>query len=481
MKICSDYETVIGLEVHIQLNTKTKLFCSCSVEFGEKPNTNVCPVCLGFPGVLPVLNDNAVHLAIKAALALNCSIQSISTFARKHYFYPDLPKGYQITQYEKPLAKNGFLMVGDKKIRIRRLHLEEDAGKLLHTPNATLIDFNRCGVPLVEVVTEPDISSPEEAVAFLSELRNILRYLEVSSGDMEKGHLRCEPNISLKKGNILGTRREIKNLNSLKSVREALNYEIATQRAILESGGKIVQKTLLWDEAEKKTLPMREKEEAEDYRYFPEPDLPPLVIREEEIEEIKKTIPELPGEKKKRFVASYSLSEKEAEILIREKALADYYEEVIAHGEKPTTEFYKLSASWIINEVGRILNEENIPITQFKISPPQLAQLLNFLKEGKITQRAAKDVFFKMAREGKSAKEIIEREGLEKKVDEQELEITVKEVLKENPEVISSYKKGKTTVIEFLLGQVMKKTKGRFPPNQVREKILENLKSHTEC
>ncbi|MEO0102455.1 MAG: Asp-tRNA(Asn)/Glu-tRNA(Gln) amidotransferase subunit GatB, partial [candidate division WOR-3 bacterium] len=381
------YETVIGLEVHIQLNTKTKLFCSCPVEFGEKPNTNICPICLGLPGVLPVLNDNAVKLAIRAALALNCQIQKISAFARKHYFYPDLPKGYQITQYDMPLALNGFLVIDNKKIRIRRLHLEEDAGKLIHTSNFTLVDFNRCGIPLIEVVTEPDLSGPDETIEFLSELRNILRYLDVSSGDMEKGHLRCEPNISLKTNGILGTRREIKNLNSLKSVRDALNYEIKAQREILESGEKIKQKTLLWNEAEKMTKPMREKEEAEDYRYFPEPDLPPLVIKEEEIIEIKSNLPELPAEKKQRFITNYHLSEKEVKILVREKEMADYFEQMIAETKDFSPDFIRLSAFWVINEVARILNEENITISQFKILPRNLGQLLITLKEGRITQR----------------------------------------------------------------------------------------------
>jgi len=464
------YETVIGLEVHIQLNTKTKLFCSCPVGFGERPNTQVCPVCLGFPGVLPVLNDNAVRLAIKAALALNCSINPVSTFARKHYFYPDLPKGYQITQYDQPLAIQGFLVIKGSKIRIRRLHLEEDAGKLIHTPTSTLIDFNRCGIPLIEVVTEPDLTSPEETVAFLQELRNILRYLDVSSGDMEKGHLRCEPNISLRVNGTEGIRREIKNLNSLKNVFEALTYEITTQRALLEAKEEIVAKTLLWDEVEKKTRPMRTKEEAEDYRYLPEPDLPPLVIKSEEIEEIKKTIPELPAERKQRFVSDYHLSEREAEILIKDKEIANYYEQLVKFIPD-----YKLAASWVINEVAHFLNEEKISITQFKISPPRLSELLSFLHEGKITQRQAKDVFFKMVKEGKEAGGIIAEEGLAIISDISELEAIVREVLKEFPSVVESYKKGKKTVLMFLLGQVMKRSKGRFLPERIRDKILEHL------
>ncbi|MEO0099164.1 MAG: Asp-tRNA(Asn)/Glu-tRNA(Gln) amidotransferase subunit GatB [candidate division WOR-3 bacterium] len=471
-----EYEVVIGLEVHIQLQTKTKLFCSCPAEFGEKPNTNICPVCLGFPGVLPVLNDNAVKLALKAALALNCQIQNVSTFARKHYFYPDLPKGYQITQYERPLAVNGFLEIKNKKIRIRRLHLEEDAGKLIHTPNFTLIDFNRCGIPLIEVVTEPDLSNAEETVEFLSELRSILRYLNVSSGDMEKGHLRCEPNISLKVNGVWGKRREIKNLNSLKSVRDALNYEFITQKKILEAGRKIEQETLLWDEMEKVTKPMRSKEEAEDYRYFPEPDLPPLVIKEEEVWEMKKGLPELPAEKRKRFVANYHLSEKEAEILVREREMADYFEEVIVAGKDSSPPFFRLAASWLINEVARVINERNITVNQFEISPQDLAQLLILLREGRITQRVAKDVFFRMVRERKKAQEIIKEEGLEKAEDLSQLELVVKEVLRENPDVVASYKRGKETVLMFLLGQVMKKTRGRFPPEKIREKILENIR-----
>ncbi len=467
-----DYEVVIGLEVHIQLNTKTKLFCSCPVEFGEAPNTNVCPICLGFPGVLPVLNDAAVKLAIKSALALNCTINPLSTFARKHYFYPDLPKGYQITQYQQPLATDGFLEMKGKKIRIRRLHLEEDAGKLIHTASHTLIDFNRCGIPLIEVVTEPDLTSPEETVEFLAELRSILRYLDVSSGDMEKGHLRCEPNISLKIGDKLGIRRELKNLNSLKSVRDGLSYEIEWQRARLQSGEPIRQETLLWNEKERRTVPQRMKEEAEDYRYFPEPDLPPLLIKEEEIAEIKNTIPELPAQKRGRFIRDYNLSEKEAVILTREREIADYYEELVKFLPD-----YKLTASWVINEVARILNEENISIVHFKISPQSLSELLILLKESRITQRVAKDVFFKMAKEGRSAKEIVKEEGLEKVADISELAGIVKEVIINNPSVVESYKKGKETVLTFLIGQVMKRSKGRFPPELVKEKILEHIRT----
>ncbi len=468
-----DYQPVIGLEVHIQLKTRTKLFCSCPVEFGEEPNTIVCPVCLGFPGVLPVLNDEAVRLGIKAALALNCQVQRVSSFSRKHYFYPDLPKGYQITQQERPLAINGCLETKGKEIRIRQLHLEEDAGKLLHTRTSTLVDFNRCGIPLIEIVTEPDFESPEEVISFFTELRSILRYTDVSSGDMEKGHIRCELNVSLKRGEEFGVRREIKNLNSLKSVREALNYEFNLQRMILASGGQIEQETLLWDEREGKTKPMRKKEEAEDYRYFLEPDLPPLVISEEEIERLRKELPELPKEKRRRFVSLYQLSEYEAGILTRDKGLAEYYEEVVKGvGGRETG---KLAANWVINEVVRMLNEENLSIEEFKISPRALSELLTFLKEGKITQRSAKEVFFQMARGERGAKEIIEKEGLEKEEYSSELEDLVREVIKEYPEAVLRYKKGKEGVLSFLLGQVMKKTKGRFSPEKIREKLKSEI------
>ncbi|MEO0084580.1 MAG: Asp-tRNA(Asn)/Glu-tRNA(Gln) amidotransferase subunit GatB, partial [candidate division WOR-3 bacterium] len=351
------YEPVIGLEVHIQLKTKTKLFCSCPVEFGSQPNTNVCPICLGLPGVLPTMNEKAVELAIKAGLALNCQIADFCSFARKHYFYPDLPKGYQITQYTEPIAYNGFLLVNGQKISIRRLHLEEDSGKSIHTGQETLVDFNRCGVPLIEIVTEPEIHSPEQAVAYLETLRQIMRYLDVSDCDMEKGHFRCEPNISLRPvgQTQYGVRTELKNLNSLNSVYLALEFEIKRQTQILENNGQVIQETLYWDEEQKVAGPMRGKEESEDYRYFPEPDLPILAIKPEKIEAIRKTIPLLPAQRKRILVEEYNLAEHIAEIIVETKELADYFEETIKSCSN-----YKLVANWLVTEVKAVLKEKAI-------------------------------------------------------------------------------------------------------------------------
>ncbi len=464
------YEVVIGLEVHAQLSTKSKLFCRCPVEFGDEPNTDVCPVCLGLPGVLPTLNRKAVELAIKAGLALGCKISLRSRFARKHYFYPDLPKGYQITQYTEPLAYDGVLDIGGKKIRIRRVHLEEDAGKLIHSDIETLIDFNRCGVPLIEIVTEPDMNSAEEAYRFLTTLRQILRYLGVSSCDMEKGEFRCEPNISLHlSGKGLGVRREIKNLNSLKAVKEALEYEIRYQRETLKKGGKIIQETLLWNPAEKRCEPMRGKEESEDYRYFPEPDLPPLVIRKEEIEEIKRSLPELPHQKRERFLKEYKLPNNLISVLVEEKGLADYYEEVVREIREP-----KLVANWIVTEMKRVMREKGMGLKGFPISPKSLAELLGFVKGNRISRIKAKEVFYKMADTGKGAKEIIEEKGWELQRDKGEVLKIAEEVIKRHPEIVEKYRKGKTTVIGFLIGEGMRLSKGKFDPKELK-KAIESL------
>jgi aspartyl-tRNA(Asn)/glutamyl-tRNA(Gln) amidotransferase subunit B len=469
------FKPVIGMEVHVQLKTKSKLFCSCAVEYGAEPNSNVCPICLGLPGVLPVLNNHAVELAIKLGWALNCQITEYSRFARKHYFYPDLPKGYQITQYQEPLARNGYVEVKDNRIRINRIILEEDSGKSMHCENETFIDFNRCSVPLVEIVTEPDIRSPEQAVDYLQYLRQMLQYLEVSDADMEKGHFRCEPNISVRAaGEKFGTRTELKNLNSLRNVRDALEYEVKRQSEILSKGDKVIQETLYWDEAKMVTGSMRSKEESEDYRYFPEPDLPPLLITKDEIEKIKRELPILPEKRKEYFVTTLGLPEADAKILISEKSLADYYEEVLKYLSEP-----KLVANWIITEVGGILNEKKIMINELGIQPQSIAKLLTMVKNGTITGKVAKEVFTEMVETKAQPDAIVAQKGMGRIDDENLLNSVVDEVIKLNPDVVDKYKKGKTTVIGFLVGEVMKKTKGKFLPQKVNEALTKKLQSST--
>jgi aspartyl-tRNA(Asn)/glutamyl-tRNA(Gln) amidotransferase subunit B len=467
----SKFEPVIGMEVHVQLKTLSKLFCSCANEYGAEPNSNVCPVCLGLPGVLPVLNNRAVELAIKLGLALNCQITEYSRFARKHYFYPDLPKGYQITQYQEPLARNGYVEVKNNRIRINRIILEEDSGKSMHCGNETLIDFNRCSVPLVEIVTEPDIRNPEQAIDYLQYLRQILQYLEVSDADMEKGHFRCEPNISVRlAGEKFGTRTELKNLNSLRNVRDALEYEVKRQSEILNRGGKIVQETLFWDETKMETGSMRGKEESEDYRYFPEPDLPPLLITRDEIEKLRKELPILPEKRKEYFIKEMGLPEADAKILIAEKSIADYYESVLKFISEP-----KLVANWIITEIGGILNEKKLTINELGIQPQSLAKLITMIKKGEITGKVAKEVFTEMIETKEEPDKIVAKEGVGIIDDENLLNSVIDEVLKANPEVVDKYKKGKTTAIGFLVGEVMKRTKGKFLPQKVNEALSKKL------
>ncbi|MEO0083034.1 MAG: Asp-tRNA(Asn)/Glu-tRNA(Gln) amidotransferase subunit GatB [candidate division WOR-3 bacterium] len=466
------YEPVIGLEVHIQLKTKTKLFCSCPVKFGSQPNTNVCPICLGLPGVLPTMNEKAVELAIKAGLALNCQIADFCSFARKHYFYPDLPKGYQITQYTEPIAYNGFLLVNGQKISIRRLHLEEDSGKSIHTGQETLVDFNRCGVPLIEIVTEPEIHSPEQAVAYLETLRQIMRYLDVSDCDMEKGHFRCEPNISLRPvgQTQYGVRTELKNLNSLNSVYLALEFEIKRQTQILENNGQVIQETLYWDEEQKVAGPMRGKEESEDYRYFPEPDLPILAIKPEKIEAIRKTIPLLPAQRKRILVEEYNLPEHIAEIIVETKELADYFEQTIKSCHN-----YKLVANWLVTEVKAVLKEKAISIKDFRITPNDLADLLNMINDKQISGPVAKEIFAEMVETHKTAKEIVNAKNLFLIEDKELIDKIIDEVLSENTELVSKYKSGKVNVISFLIGLVVKKTQGKFSPTLIKERLTEKL------
>ncbi|MCH7759945.1 Asp-tRNA(Asn)/Glu-tRNA(Gln) amidotransferase subunit GatB [candidate division TA06 bacterium] len=476
-----DFEVMIGVEVHAQLLTKTKIFCGCSTNFGRNPNTQVCPICLGMPGVLPVLNQEAVELAIRAALALHCKILRRERFARKGYFYPDLPKGYQISQYEEPFAAEGILSFerngNCKTIRIKRMNLEEDAGKLIHEEDrGSLVDFNRCGVPLLEIATEPDLTSPKDTHTFLAELRQILQYLEVSSGDMEKGHLRCEPNISLKKPgqSEWGTRTELKNLNSLKGVEKGLLFEIRRQKRLLESGQPIRQETLLWDEKREIALPMRVKEEAGDYRYFPEPDLVPLVIDEEWIERVKRSLPELPDDRKKRFVETYKIREQDAQTLTLTRRLADYFEEVVKiHSD------FTLAANWIITEVLGILHEKNLSIGDLSVTPARLAGLFHLIQDETISKKMAKEIFVKMVESGKQADEIVRVQGGQIR-DEAEVERIIEEVLKGNSEEKVRYQSGEVKLMGYFIGQVMKRTDGKANPRMVNEILRKMLEGNPQ-
>jgi len=473
-----EYEPVIGLEVHIQLNTKTKLFCNCSTEFGAEPNSNTCPVCMGYPGVLPRLNKEALEKAILVGLALNCKVASYTKFDRKSYFYPDLPKGYQISQYDMPLNYEGYLEfeMPDgtiKKVRIIRAHLEEDAGKLIHSGNVSYVDLNRAGVPLVEIVSYPDMFSVDEAYYYLQTLRNTMKYIGVSDVNMEEGSLRVDANVSVRrKGDTkLGTKVEIKNMNSFNFLKKALEYEIKRQISLLEKGEKIVQETRLFDFESGKTFTMRTKEEAEDYRYFPDPDLPPVVLTDEYIESLKRKLPELPYQKYKRFIEQYNLPRYDASILTESRELADYFEEAVKHYKGDP----KKVSNWIMSEILRYLNETNKEITDFTVKPYQIAELLRLMDENKINIKIAKTIFPEMIQTGKDASKIVEERGLIQVSDEGQIEEICKLVLQENPAEVEKYKSGKTNVIGFLVGQVMKKSQGKADPklvNQILSKLL---------
>jgi len=473
-----EYEPVIGLEVHVQLNTKTKLFCNCSTEFGAEPNSNTCPVCMGYPGVLPRLNKEALEKAILVGLALNCKVASYTKFDRKSYFYPDLPKGYQISQYDMPLNYEGYLEfeMPDgtiKKVRIIRAHLEEDAGKLIHSGNVSYVDLNRAGVPLVEIVSYPDMFSVDEAYYYLQTLRNTMKYIGVSDVNMEEGSLRVDANVSVRrKGDTkLGTKVEIKNMNSFNFLKKALEYEIKRQISLLEKGEKIVQETRLFDFESGKTFTMRTKEEAEDYRYFPDPDLPPVVLTDEYIESLKRKLPELPYQKYKRFIEQYNLPRYDASILTESRELADYFEEAVKHYKGDP----KKVSNWIMSEVLRYLNETNKEITDFTVKPYQIAELLRLMDENKINIKIAKTIFPEMIQTGKDASKIVEERGLIQVSDEGQIEEICKIVLQENPAEVEKYKSGKTNVIGFLVGQVMKKSQGKADPklvNQILSKLL---------
>ena len=487
MEIKMKYKVNIGLEVHVELLTESKLFCGCSTEFGAPPNTHVCPVCLGLPGVLPVINKKAVDYTILTALALNCEISRLCRFARKNYYYPDLPKNYQISQYDEPLARNGWLEIetdgGSKKIGIERIHLEEDAGKLIHgeqMPNsddedkeASFVDYNRSGIPLMEIVTRPDISSPEEAYSYLTTLKKILQYLRVSDCNMEEGSLRCDVNVSVcREGEEMGTKTELKNMNSFKEIREALSVEIERQSRLLDRGEKIVQETRLWDPKRRKTVPMRSKEEAHDYRYFPEPDLLPLEIDEEWKRRLRAEIPELPKERCRRFIEEYGLPPYDAGVLTNSRDLADYFEECVKRYPHPKT-----VSNWIMGEFLRLLKRTDKSIDEVKVKPEDIAELLGQIEKGVISGKLAKDVFEKMFETGKGAKTIIEEEKLNQITDEASLEKVVEEAMRESPQAIEDFKKGKKKALGFLVGQVMKKTRGRANPALVNKLLKEKLGS----
>ncbi|MDZ7671341.1 MAG: Asp-tRNA(Asn)/Glu-tRNA(Gln) amidotransferase subunit GatB [Halanaerobiales bacterium] len=470
-----NYETIIGLEVHVQLDTNSKIFCSCSTEFGSKPNTNTCPVCLGLPGTLPVLNKKAVDYLVMTGLALNCEIASYSKFDRKNYFYPDLPKAYQISQFDLPVAKDGFIEVetedGTHKIGITRIHLEEDAGKLIHEgsidkSSGSLVDYNRTGVPLAEIVSEPDMRTPEQAREYLNFLKKTLEYLGVSDCNMEEGSLRCDANISLRpRGQEeFGTKVELKNMNSFKAIEKGLAYEQKRQRKMIDNNEEIVQETRTWDENKNKTISMRGKEEANDYRYFPEPDLVPLEIDKNWIEEIKDKLPELPSVRKKRFIKEYEIPEYDAEVLTDTRQLADLFEECVEKFNNP-----KEVSNWIMGEFLRLANEEKMEANETKINGELLGKMLQMLDDGVISSKIAKTVFEEMFYTGKDPEDIVEEKGLKQISDQDKLESLVEEILDDNPEAIEDIKNGKDKAIGYLVGQVMKETKGKANPQMVNE------------
>jgi aspartyl-tRNA(Asn)/glutamyl-tRNA(Gln) amidotransferase subunit B len=478
------YYPKIGLEIHIELKTRSKMFCNCKNDPDEKhPNINICPVCLGHPGTLPVINQEAVKKTIKTGLALNCEISRHTFFERKNYFYPDLPKGYQISQYSTPLCKNGFLEIDGKKIRIRRVHLEEDTGRLIHEKDCSLVDFNRAGIPLMELVTEPDIESPKEARKFAEELQLILRYLDVSDADMEKGEMRVEANISVsKKEDTLGTKVEIKNLNSFKAVEKALEYEIERQRKILEEGKKIAQETRGWDPAREITFPQREKEEAQDYRYFPEPDLPPLEITQEMIEKIRAEIPELPQQKRKRLEKEYGLDEKSIEIFVKDKDFGEYFEKVVSEFDpnlpkEKLSKLIKLATNYLTTDLLGLLKGASVKGEDFLITPENFAEFITLIEEGKISSKIAKIVLEEMFKTGTDPSQIIEEKGLVLITNKEEIEKIAHQVISENQKAVLDFKKGKETALQFLIGQVMAKTKGKANPKLAREILLKILKS----
>jgi aspartyl-tRNA(Asn)/glutamyl-tRNA(Gln) amidotransferase subunit B len=475
-----NYEPVIGLEVHVQLKTATKAFCGCANVFGTRENTNICPVCLGLPGSLPVLNEKALKAAMKVALALGCQVRPFTKFDRKNYYYPDLPKNFQISQYDMPFSEHGSLDIrledGARHIRIKRVHLEEDAGKLIHPEEGSesLVDYNRAGTPLLEIVSEPDMHSPDEAYAYLTDLKLILQYLDVSDCDMEKGSLRCDANVSLRPAGTtgLGVKSELKNMNSFRAVRLALEYEIKRQEAELGDGRLVVQETRLWNEKKQMTLPMRSKEEAHDYRYFPEPDLPPFVISAAEIEEAQQGLPELPKEKRGRFVASFGFSDKDAATLTATKGLADFFEACLKLYDKP-----KKIAHWLIGPVSFQMNSRGQDIGGLRLTPASLIELIDLVETGRISQLAAKEVLQEMLESGKPAGKITEEKNLSQVSDAGSLSSVIEEVIAANKKSVDDFRAGKENAVMFLVGQVMRLSKGKANPKTARDMLIERLKS----
>ena len=477
------YEAVIGLEVHTELQTTTKIFCGCKTSFGAEPNTNVCPVCLGLPGVLPVLNKRVLEFAVRAGLALNCEISRFSKFDRKNYYYPDLPKNFQTSQFDLPICERGHLDIevnGEKKqIRITRAHMEEDAGKLVHHGTSitdsdySLVDYNRTGTPLLEIVTEPDMRSAKEAVAYLEKMRAILQYIGISDCRMEEGSLRCDANVSVRPvgQKELGTKAEIKNINSFQGVERAIEYEALRQAEILEDGGKIIQETRTWDEKEGVTKSMRTKEEANDYRYFPEPDLAPFTVSEEYIEDIRKTLPELPDERRERYIANFGLSSTDAQYMTNDKDTSDYFEKVVAAGADP-----KASVNWIMGEFASQLSNAGIEIAKAPVTPENLAKLLALIAKGTISGKIAKKVFAEMWKDGADPEEIVKAQGLVQISDTGALKELVVKVIANNPKAVEDFKAGKKKAVGALVGQIMKETKGKANPKVINELLNDELK-----
>jgi aspartyl-tRNA(Asn)/glutamyl-tRNA(Gln) amidotransferase subunit B len=484
-EIASRYEPVIGLEVHCQLRTATKIFCGCRNRFGDAPNTHICPVCLGLPGALPVLNREAVTLALRAALATHCTVHPLSVFARKNYFYPDLPKGYQISQYDRPLATDGHVEIsagaGFRRVRLHRIHMEEDAGKLLHegfpwSAEKSGVDFNRSGVPLIEIVSHPDLRSSEEAHEYLTALKAVLLYAGVSDVNMEEGSLRCDANVSLRpRGQeAFGTRAEIKNLNSFRNVARAIDHEIARQAALLESGGVVVQETRLWNADRGETVSMRSKEEAHDYRYFPEPDLPPLAVSPAWREEVRSSLPELPAGKRRRFVSEYAIPDYDAGVLTLSREVADYFEAAARESGNA-----KAASNWVMTEILRKLkqgsSDEELASADIPVSPSSLAELIRLIDAGTISGKIAKDVFERMWTSGEPPRAIVAREGLTQVSDEGAIQAAIDEVIAANPGQVETYRKGKTTTLGWFVGQVMRKTGGKANPQLVNNLLKKAL------
>ena len=473
-----EYETVIGLEVHCQLKTNTKVWCSCDADYDNKePNTAVCPICTGQPGALPKLNEKVLDYAIKAALALGCEINRESYFDRKNYFYPDSPKNYQITQFFKPYAENGVLKITtnsgkEASVGIERIQIEEDTAKSIHTASETLLNYNRASVPLIEIISKPEIKNAEEAYAYLNTLKDRLKYTKVSDVSMELGSLRCDANVSVrKKGETkLGTRTETKNLNSFKAVVKAIEYETNRQIEVLESGGRVVQETRLWDEENAVTKPMRSKEEAMDYRYFPEPDLPAIIITESRLSNVKDEMPEFADEKAKRFINEYKLNEMEAATLSSEQELAEYYEQVVKVSDDA-----RLAANWVLTEILRVLKEKNISIEEFSVEPENIGKLIKLIKADTISSKIAKDVFEILLSENKDPEIIVKEKGLVQITDNSEIEKIVEQVLAENPQSVEDYKAGKSNALKYLMGQSMRLSKGKANPQMINEMILARL------